>query len=482
MTERSTAIVLFTDLVGSTELRSRLGEDAADALRKQHDVLVAGAIETNRGAVVKNLGDGIMATFIGASDAVSAAVATQQGIDRHNRSSPTALEVRIGISAGDVVFEKDDCFGTPVIEAARLCAAARGGQILASEIVRWMARSGEATFTPVGNLELKGLPEAVPAVEVGWEPLAQSSVPLPTFLTDIGRIFVGRDGELDRLGQLWKEAAAGQLPDGTPGRRARCRQDQARRRAGQCCPRRRRNGARRPLRRGPRRAVPAVRRVAAPLRGSCFGALGAAGPVRRGVGPARARAQPAGARPTRTSPVGPRDGALPALRRSRHLACRHLGRRAGIARARRSPVGGEADAPAPAAHRPGRPRTGPPSGHVPGHRTDPRPPAGRTRRRPPPPRRCGTAVAQRARRRRRRGHRRAGVGPPARRNEPGPGPSGLPGDRREPVLRPGGASPSGRDGRRRTARGRLDDPAFGRPARHPRRGPGCGGSPPRAPV
>ena len=211
MTERSTAIVLFTDLVGSTELRSRLGEDAAETVRHQHDALVTGAIEASRGKVVKNLGDGIMATFTGASDALLAAVATQQGIDRHNRSSPTALGVRIGISAGDVVFEKDDCFGTPVIEAARLCAAARGGQILASEIVRWMARSGESTFTAVGNLELKGLPEPVPTVEVGWEPLAQSSVPLPSFLTDIGRIFVGRDGELERLGQLWKEAAAGQL-------------------------------------------------------------------------------------------------------------------------------------------------------------------------------------------------------------------------------------------------------------------------------
>src|SRR5688572_701774 len=211
MTGRSTAIVLFSDLVGSTALRSRLGDDAADAPRVQHDALVSRAIETGGGTVVKNLGDGIMATFAGAADAIAAAVAMQQALDRHNRSSPTALEVRIGISAGDVVFKEDDCFGTPVIEAARLCAAAQGGQILASEVVRWLARSGGITFNPVGNLELKGLPEPVPTVEVGWEPLAQSSVPLPTFLTDLGRIFVRRDGELDRLGQLWKVAASGQV-------------------------------------------------------------------------------------------------------------------------------------------------------------------------------------------------------------------------------------------------------------------------------
>jgi class 3 adenylate cyclase len=207
---RSTAIVLFTDLVGSTELRSRLGEAAAEDLRRQHDALVTGAVEGAGGTVVKNLGDGLMATFGGASDGVAAAVAIQQTIDRHNRSGATALGVRIGISAGDVAFENDDCFGTPVIEAARLCAAAKGGQILASEIVRWMAHAGEATFTPIGDLELKGLSRPLPTVQVDWEPVAQSPVPLPTFLTDIGKIYVGRDGELDRLGQLWKEAAAGE--------------------------------------------------------------------------------------------------------------------------------------------------------------------------------------------------------------------------------------------------------------------------------
>ena len=211
MTERTTAIVMFTDLVGSTELRSRLGEDAAETLRRQHDALVTDAVHANRGIVVKNLGDGFMATFAGAFDAVSSAVAIQQAIERHGRSSTAALAVRIGISAGDVVVEKDDCFGTPVIEASRLCGAAQGGQILASEIVRWMARSGGTSFAPLGALELKGLPEPVPTVEVGWKPLPQSPVPLPTFLTDIGRIFVGRDGELDRLGQIWKEAAAGQI-------------------------------------------------------------------------------------------------------------------------------------------------------------------------------------------------------------------------------------------------------------------------------
>lgn len=99
MTERTTAIVLFTDLVGPTELWSRLGEDAADELRRQHDALVIGSTQANRGTVVKNFGDGIMATFAGATDAIGAAVATQQSIDRRNPAySKRAQE---GLSLGD---------------------------------------------------------------------------------------------------------------------------------------------------------------------------------------------------------------------------------------------------------------------------------------------------------------------------------------------------------------------------------------------
>jgi class 3 adenylate cyclase/tetratricopeptide (TPR) repeat protein len=211
---RSTAIVLFTDLVGSTELRSRLGEDAAEVLRHQHDGLVTGVVEANRGRLVKHLGDGVMASFTGASNALAAAVGIQQALDRHNRSgaSGVPLEVRIGVSAGDVAFEEADCFGTPVIEAARLCAAATGGQILVTEVVRLLAgTAGGHELRPVGPLDLKGLPAPVSACEVAWEPLPAPSLPMPALLTDIGRIFVGRDRELERLEQLWKEVAAGEL-------------------------------------------------------------------------------------------------------------------------------------------------------------------------------------------------------------------------------------------------------------------------------
>ena len=221
---RTTATILFTDLVGSTELRGRLGEEAAEELRRRHDRVLAQAVEANGGRVVKGLGDGIMASFTGASDAVAAAVAIQQAIDRLNRSGKTAvpLAVRVGLSAGDVTFEDDDVHGTPVIEASRLCAAAPGDEILAADVVRILAGStGGHDYVSVGPVELKGLQDAVVTVRVEWEPAAVSTIPLPGLLTGVGRIFVGRDDEFERLGRLRKETAAGErrvaLLAGEPG-------------------------------------------------------------------------------------------------------------------------------------------------------------------------------------------------------------------------------------------------------------------------
>ena len=221
---RITATVLFTDLVGFTAIRARLGEEAAESLRRTHDQLLTGAVKGCGGRVIKGLGDGIMATFAGASDAVAAAVAIQQALHRLNQAGkpPAPLSVRVGLSAGDVTFEDDDVHGTPVIEASRLCAAAAGSEILAADVVRILSgRAGGHDYISVGPQELKGLDQPVAAVRVKWEPAVASSIPMPQLLTDVGRIFVGRDAELERLGQLWKEASAGErriaLLAGEPG-------------------------------------------------------------------------------------------------------------------------------------------------------------------------------------------------------------------------------------------------------------------------
>jgi class 3 adenylate cyclase/tetratricopeptide (TPR) repeat protein len=204
--------VLFTDLVGSTDLMTQVGEPAFDKLRRAHFAALRAAIARTGGDEIKTTGDGVMVVFGSAAEAVDCAVAMQQAVDRQARTSTAPLAMRVGVALGDVTFEDDDVFGTPVVEAARLVAAARNGQILATSVVQVVAGGRTAAFfVDLGRLELKGLPQSIPVCEVGWEPLPQSPVPLPALLTDIGRIFVGREHDVERLEQLWKEAAAGEV-------------------------------------------------------------------------------------------------------------------------------------------------------------------------------------------------------------------------------------------------------------------------------
>jgi class 3 adenylate cyclase len=223
-----TATVLFTDLVDSTALRSRLGEEAADALRVTHDALLRDAVEAQRGIVVKHTGDGVMATFSAAVDAVAAAVGIQQAVDAHNRrSDQERFEVRVGISVGDVTFDGDDCFGLPVIEAQRLEASTSGGKIVCAEIVRHLARGrGGYEFVSIGELALKGIPDPVPAVEVSWAPAVHVVMPRETPLPPVLGApspfdLAGRARELEVLVNAWKESAEGRgrvvLVSGEPG-------------------------------------------------------------------------------------------------------------------------------------------------------------------------------------------------------------------------------------------------------------------------
>jgi class 3 adenylate cyclase/tetratricopeptide (TPR) repeat protein len=200
--------VVFTDLVGSTELRASLGEEAADELQRAHDRVLIDAVHLHGGRVVKGTGDGIMAGFDGAADALAAAVAIQQDIDRLSRRSAAPLSVRVGVSVGDVTWEDADCFGVPVIEASRLCAAADGGQILTAELVPAMARGrGGYEFVSVGSLDLKGLPEPVPALALSWSGVAADDVLPPALAGSASGAFVGRAAELEALSTTWKHAS-----------------------------------------------------------------------------------------------------------------------------------------------------------------------------------------------------------------------------------------------------------------------------------
>ena len=216
MAVTETITVLFTDLVGSTEISYAVSPDAADELLRGHFSLLRRAIADSGGVEVKGLGDGVMAVFRSTSAALSCAVAMQQAVQRDNVGASHQLGLRIGLSGGEATMESDDYYGDPVIEAARLCAHANAGQILATEAVRVMGgRRTPYLYEPVGALELKGLPEPVEVLDVGWEPLdevaAENVVPLPTRLTHVPLTgVVARETEAALLTDAYKGAAAGE--------------------------------------------------------------------------------------------------------------------------------------------------------------------------------------------------------------------------------------------------------------------------------
>ncbi len=203
MPERASALVtiLFTDLVGSTELLSRAGDDDAQRIFRAHHDLLAETAAAHGGEEVKWLGDGLMVVFASVADALSAAIAMQQAARR-----PVAgeqLAIRVGLNAGEALRDATDYFGTTVVVARRLCDRAEGGQILCSDVVATLlgGRPG-FVFSELGKLELKGMPTPVGALAVRYQTDVAHGLPsrLP---------FVGRESELERLAGHLAETAVG---------------------------------------------------------------------------------------------------------------------------------------------------------------------------------------------------------------------------------------------------------------------------------
>ena len=162
--------VLFTDIVGSTEMCSRHGDDAAIAMLAVHDRIVRSAIGAHTGREVKHTGDGIMAAFNSAANAVKSACRIIGGLSDHNGGGPDyPVEVRIGISAGEPVEKSDDLFGSTVQLAARLCSQAQPMQVLVAQVVADLCIGKNLKFIDGGHCELKGFDGPIPTRVVHLE-------------------------------------------------------------------------------------------------------------------------------------------------------------------------------------------------------------------------------------------------------------------------------------------------------------------------
>jgi class 3 adenylate cyclase len=151
--------VLFTDVVGSTELFDRLGDDGAHLLLRRHLALLRGAVRDHGGREVKSLGDGLMVAFTSAQHAVACALTMQRAVV----ACGDPLELRVGIASGEALREDGDYFGRSVIVARRLCDVGRAGDVLVSAPVGDLTATRDEHQVERQTLTLKGLSQPVAA-------------------------------------------------------------------------------------------------------------------------------------------------------------------------------------------------------------------------------------------------------------------------------------------------------------------------------
>jgi adenylate cyclase len=165
--------VVFADLVGSTSMFERLGDETASRFVTQLMAVLGEVFEQHKGRVVKVLGDGLFVVFAAEGDAVVACINIQKRLLEkpiHPGGSGVPVQMQIGIDAGEVVEIDGDCFGDTVNSSARLADLAGAAQILATESV-WKALmpAQRAALRSIGPMYLRGRTEATHVYRVEWQ-------------------------------------------------------------------------------------------------------------------------------------------------------------------------------------------------------------------------------------------------------------------------------------------------------------------------
>ena len=163
-------VIVVTDMVASTALITRWGDAHAHELLRIHNATIRACLRTHHGTEITHTGDGIEASFSSASNAVACAMAIQQAFAQYNQEHLShPLQVRIGITAGEPISTEGRLFGSAVHTAFRICARARPGQILVSDVVYQLVAGKDFPFVPRGRVALKGLPGRSRLYAVEWK-------------------------------------------------------------------------------------------------------------------------------------------------------------------------------------------------------------------------------------------------------------------------------------------------------------------------
>jgi adenylate cyclase len=152
-----TVTIVFTDIVDSTILTSRLGDHAWLDLLRKHNTVIEETTTAHGGTVVETQGDGSMLAFSSARRAIACARSIQREIASAFAGDTAPIRVRIGVHTGDALREADHFFGTTVHFAARVASQALGGEVLVSSLVHDLVAGPDIEFLERREVELKGL-------------------------------------------------------------------------------------------------------------------------------------------------------------------------------------------------------------------------------------------------------------------------------------------------------------------------------------
>ena len=166
-----TVTIMFSDIEGSTLLTDALGDRRWIEVLSAHNDIIKREVEKVKGFIVKSAGDGYMVAFSSARRGLAAAVAIQRAFAAYNEDHPDEqLKVRIGLHTGEAIRQEDDFYGRNVVVAARIGAAARGGEVLVSSVLKELTEGHrEFAFHDSLELELKGLRGSHRVFPVDWE-------------------------------------------------------------------------------------------------------------------------------------------------------------------------------------------------------------------------------------------------------------------------------------------------------------------------
>ena len=154
-----TVTLLFSDIEGSTAMTERLGDRRWIEVLRTHNAIVREQVKAQGGYEVKSQGDGFMLAFSSARRALTCAIEIQRALAAHAEKNPDdAVRVRIGLHTGEAIADAGDFYGRHVNLAARVGAAAAGGEILVSSLLRELTESsGDFTFDEGRDVQLKGI-------------------------------------------------------------------------------------------------------------------------------------------------------------------------------------------------------------------------------------------------------------------------------------------------------------------------------------